>query len=85
MSLKNFIETINAHGGLSYSNNYDIEWFFPVLTGDNGKKKDTSLNKVMQDFGMGLSGGSTSKVGDQEGFAGGLIPTTDVNKKGMIL
>jgi hypothetical protein len=85
VSLRNFIETINAHGGLSYSNNYDIEWFFPVLTGQDGSAQSTSLNKVMQDFGMGLSGGSTTKVGDQEGFAGGLIPTTDVNKKGMIL
>lgn len=68
---------MNAHGGLSYSNNYDVEWVFPT---------GTKLHDRMQEFGMVLAAGSTTQVGDQEPVLGlNNISETDTNRKGMVL
>ncbi|CAF34269.1 hypothetical protein S-PM2d204 [Synechococcus phage S-PM2] len=81
MSVKHFIETINAHGGLSYSNNYDVEWVFPTVSNEN-----TSLTDRLNEFGFELGlGGSTTSIGDQEEIVGGDIFKTDVNSKGMVI
>ena len=62
------MDTIAAHGGLSYSNNYDVEWVFPVgKTSEEGNATENKLVTRLNDFGFDLGlGGSTTKVGDQE-------------------
>ena len=82
------MDTISAHGGLSYSNNYDVEWVFP--TGVKSEEGEASVpNKLvtrLNEFGFDLGlGGSTSKVGDQEGLVSGNILKTSVNSKGMVI
>lgn len=81
------MDTIAAHGGLSYSNNYDVEWVFPVgKTSEEGNATENKLVTRLNDFGFDLGlGGSTTKVGDQEGIVGGNILKTDVNSKGMVI
>jgi hypothetical protein len=38
------MDTIAAHGGLSYSNNYDVEWVFPVgKTAEDGSATENKL------------------------------------------
>ena len=76
------MQTIVAHGGMSYSNNYDVEWVFPDVKIEGG----TSLVDKLNDFNFGLeSGGSTSKVGDQEGLVSGLLFGNGVQSKGMVI
>lgn len=72
---------IIAHGGMSYSNNYDVEWVFPTVGNET-----TSLIDKLNDFGFNLSsGGSTTGVGDQEGLASGFNLTSGVSDKGMVI
>ena len=76
------MQTIVAHGGMSYSNNYDVEWVFPNVKVEG----ETSLVDKLNDFNFGLKlGGSTSKVGDQEGIVGGNIMGNGVQSKGMVI
>lgn len=81
------MDTISAHGGLSYSNNYDVEWVFPTgKTSEEGNATPNKLVDRLNAFGFNLGlGGSTSKVGDQEGLVSGNILKTDVNSKGMVI
>ena len=87
MSIQNFMQTIVAHGGMSYSNNYDVEWIFPNVKAvdDNGKPIPSLVDKLNKfNFGLQL-GGSTSKVGDQEGLTAGNIMGNGVQSKGMVI
>ena len=81
------MQTIVAHGGMSYSNNYDVEWVFPNVTSvDDSGKKIPSLVEKLNKFNFGLEmGGSTSKVGDQEGLTAGNIMGNGVQSKGMVI
>lgn len=74
------MNTIVAHGGISYSNNYDVEWMFPTVNNET-----TSLVKKLNDFGFNLKSGGTTGVGDQEGLSGGLNFGGSVSDKGMVI
>ena len=82
MSVKNFMDTIAAHGGLSYSNNYDVEWSFPTVGNSNTKLVDR-----LNEFGFNLQLGGNQGVGDQnqEGLISGNIFNGGVNSKGMVI
>ena len=74
------MQTIVAHGGISYSNNYDVEWVFPTVS-----NQQTSLVSKLSKLGFNLSLGGTQGVGDQEGSVGGNLFGGAVNTKGMVL
>ncbi len=74
------MSTIVAHGGMSYSNNYDVEWMFPTINNQN-----SSLADKLNEFGFGLQSGGTQGFGDQEGFAGGLNFGGDAGAKGTVI
>ena len=71
---------INAHGGISYSNNYDVEWMFPTVN-----NKDSSLVTKLNTFGFNLKSGGTSGIGDQEGLVGGSNFGGSVSDKGIVI
>ena len=76
------MQTIIAHGGISYSNNYDVEWIFPNNTGNN------SLVSKLNEFNFGLSLSGTLGFGDQEGqegLVGGNILGSGVQSKGTVI
>ena len=74
------MSTIIAHGGMSYSNNYDVEWVFPTLN-----NKNTPLVDKLNEFGFGLKLGGTQGFGDQEGLAAGLTLGSDAAAKGTVI
>lgn len=71
------MQTIVAHGGISYSNNYDVEWIFPNNTGAN------SLITKLNGFNFGLSQSGTLGVGDTDEI--GNIMGSGVQSKGMVI
>ena len=71
------MQTIVAHGGISYSNNYDVEWVFPNNTSNNSLI--TKLNK----FNFGLTQSGTQGAGDED--LGGNIMGGGVQSKGTVI
>ena len=71
------MDTIAAHGGLSYSNNYDVEWKFPTIGAT-----DTQLVSRLNKLGFNLQNGSNQGAGDANT---GLSFDVGVQSKGMVI